>query len=106
MAKKNGGLHFCEIVDADYLGGHKLRLTFNDGLEGNIDLSDFVKGGVFKPLKDPHKFTQFGLIYGTIVWKSNGHELDIAPEYLYQRVFDAKRGKKKHGFNYFNADSW
>ena len=108
MATKKKKSTLCKIIDADYLGGHKLRLYFNDGLSGNIDLSDFVKEGVFKPLKNPDKFTQFGLIYGTIVWKPDRTkmELDIAPEYLYQRVFDTKRGKKKHGFTYFNADSW
>lgn len=107
MASKKKIDKMCEVVNADYLGGHKLRLTFNDGLAGNIDLSDFVKDGVFKPLKDPKKFTQFGLIYGTIVWKPNGSELDIAPEYLYQRVFEGLRSKsKKHGFHYFSAESW
>ena len=106
MASKIKTSALCEIVDADYLGGHKLRLTFNDGLKGTIDLSDYVDEGVFKPLKAPKKFTHFGLIYGTIVWKPNGMELDIAPKYLYQRVFDGLRGKKKHGFDYFSAASW
>jgi hypothetical protein len=107
MASRKKISSMCEVIDADYLGGHKLRLTFNDGLKGTIDLADHMTKGVFKKLEDPKKFTQFGLIYGTIVWKPDGMELDIAPEYLYQRVFDAKRDKnKKHGFSYFNADSW
>lgn len=105
MPKKKNN-EFCEIIDADYLGEHKLRLKFNDGLNGEIDLADFVKEGVFKPLQDTKKFTQFGLIYGTIVWKPDGMELDIAPEYLYQQVYNAGHGKKKHGFNYFSAESW
>ncbi len=99
----------CQVVDADYLGGHKLRLKFNDGLQGVFDFTDYVKKGVFRPLMDPKKFTQFGLMYGTIVWKprAGGMELDIAPEYLYQRVFDGLKTKqKKHGFNYFSAESW
>ncbi len=96
----------CEIVDADYLGGHKLLLKFSDGLKGEIDLTEHMNKGVFKRLKDPKKFTQFGLIYGTIVWKPDGMELDIAPEYLYQQVYDAKKGRKKHGFDYFNKESW
>ncbi len=99
----------CEIIDADYLGGHKLRLKFNDGLQGVLDFTDYVKKGVFKPLTDPKKFTHFGLMYGTLVWKPEGRgmELDIAPEYLYQRLFDGLADKtKKHGFNYFSTKSW
>lgn len=106
MPSKQKNLEMCEVVDADYLGEHKLRLKFNDGLSGDIDLSDYVSKGAFKPLEDPKKFTQFGLIYGTIVWKQGGIELDIAPEYLYQRVYDTKLGKKKHNFGYFNEKSW
>ena len=96
----------CEVVDADYLGAHRLRLRFNDGLEGEIDLADHMKKGVFQPLLDTHKFMQFGLIYGTLVWKPEGKELDIAPEYLYQQVYNQLPKKAKHGFNYFNANSW
>ena len=106
MAKKKRNT-FCEIVDADYLGGHKLSLKFNDGLQGVLDFADYVKKGVFKPLTDPKKFTHFGLVYGTIVWKPDGMELDIAPEYLYQRLFNGLKLKnKQHGFNYFSAKSW
>ena len=104
MIKRTGNI--CELVDADYLGGHKLRLKFNDGLKGEIDLSDYVRKGLFRGLEDPKNFMQFGLIYGTIVWKQNDTELDIAPEYLYQKIYDAKKGRKKHGFSYFNASSW
>ena len=94
-------------MDADYLGNHRLRLRFNDGLEGDIDLAEHMKKGVFKPLMDPHKFTQFGLMYGTLVWKPNGRELDIAPEYLYQQIYNSlPSGTAKHGFDYFNAASW
>lgn len=97
----------CEIVDADYLGGHRLHLKFNDGLEGDIDLAGHMTKGVFQPLADEGKFTQFGLIYGTLVWKPNGSELDIAPEYLYQQIYNSlPEGSAKHGFSYFNASSW
>ena len=106
MATKEKISKLCKIIDADYLGGHKLRLTFNDGFKGSIDLEDFVNKGVFRPLRDTDKFIQFGLIYGTIVWKPKGKELDIAPEYLYQKAYNAKKGKKKHGFNYFDESSW
>ncbi len=95
----------CEIVDVDYLGGHRLHLRFNDGLEGSIDLSDFVKRGVFKPLEDPKKFTQFDLIYGTIVWKPDREDLDVAPEHLYWQVHRSKP-YAKWGFDYFTPEHY
>lgn len=95
----------CEIVDADYLGSHTLRLHFNDGLKGDIDLSDYVSKGVFRPLLDIKRFKQFGLIYGTIVWKPDGKELDIAPEYLYWQVHQSKK-RAPWGFSYFSPESY
>ena len=45
---------FPEVVSVQPLGGHLLRVRFDDGAEGEIDLArhlDFV--GVFAPLSDP-----------------------------------------------------
>ncbi len=103
MAKTEKWNKRCKVTDAEYLGGHKLHLWFNDGLDGVVDLSDLVTKGVFKNLKNTKNFTAFALMFDTVVWMG---KLDLAPEYLYQRVYDAKKGKKKHGFNYFNSESW
>ena len=52
------------VTAAEYLGGHKLGLSFNDGSRKIFDFSPLIK-----------KFP-------TVSWE-NG-EIDIAPEYLYE----------------------
>jgi hypothetical protein len=73
------------ITGVEVIGNHQLRLTFKDGLVGDIDFSDHHWSGVFEPLADPACFAQ---VYvdpeiRTLVWP-NG--LDMAPEPLYERA--------------------
>ena len=78
---------FIQVKNVEYLGNYKLKVVFNDGKEGIIDLSDiFSKGKVFKQLKDKKEFSKVKLDkeLGTIVWP-NG--VDLAPEYLYFLAF-------------------
>ena len=43
-----------DIVDVKPLEGHRLRVRFEDGIEGEIDVASLVSfRGVFEPLKDP-----------------------------------------------------
>jgi hypothetical protein len=37
---------------AHSLGGHRVWLRFDDGLEGEIDLAGELRGEVFEPLRD------------------------------------------------------
>lgn len=77
------GISLTKVIDVDYLGNHQLNLTFNDGKEGKVDLSDWVKTHYDGKLEDEYEFIQFGLERGTLVWKNN---IDISPEYLYEQV--------------------
>ena len=65
--------------------GYRLRLRFEDGAEGCVDLSGLSFQGVFAPLKDPDFFRQVRVDsdLGTIVWP-NGADLD--PDVLYAEV--------------------
>jgi hypothetical protein len=64
---------------------HRLRLGFEDGGEGEVDLSGWCWHGVFEPLADPNYFRQVKLDQelGTIVWPNGA---DIAPETLHAWV--------------------
>ncbi len=77
---------FIKVKKAEYIGGYKLKLIFNDGKEGIVDLSDTLEGEIFKNLKDKKKFKNFKLDkdLGTIVWENGA---DLAPEYLYFLAF-------------------
>jgi hypothetical protein len=59
-----------------------VRLRFEDGAEGDVDLSNSRWHGVFEPLADPDYFGQVALDeeLGTIVWPNGA---DIAPETLH-----------------------
>jgi len=69
------------VTDVEFLGGHRLRLDFDDGSSGEIDFSDEEWQGVFAPLADPNYFGAVELDeeLGTIVWPNGA---DIAPETL------------------------
>lgn len=77
----------AEVIDARHLGGHRVWVKFDDGLEGEVDLHDLLWGPVFEPLKDPAYFANFTVDW-TLTWPNGA---DIAPEALYARVLKAKR---------------
>ncbi len=54
---KNG--YIPRVVDADYLSGYKIRVTFSNGEERISDFEKWVGGGVFEPLKDKDYFKKF-----------------------------------------------
>lgn len=72
-----------KIVSAEYLEGYKLRVAFDDGKEGVLDLEGHLWGEVFEPLRDVSKFKRFHVDsdLATIVWPTGA---DLAPEFLYQ----------------------
>ncbi len=77
-----------DVVDVRYVRGYVLWLKFEDGSEGEIDLTSSLRGPVFEPLKDIGYFKQVRLNpeLGTIVWPNGA---DIAPETLHQRIHAA-----------------
>jgi Protein of unknown function (DUF2442) len=72
------------------LGGYRLRLTFSDGLVGELEVDPRERGPMFEPLVDPAYFraVRVSRAAGTIVWP-NG--LDLAPETLHRRVLAQHR---------------
>lgn len=80
-----------QVVEARHLTGFILSTRFDDGTEKQIDVSQWFKGPVFEPLKDPKFFKKFFIEGGTLAWP-NG--VDIAPEALYAARESTK--KRKH----------
>ncbi len=68
------------VTDAKYVDGYKIDITFNDGVNKVVDLSNRLNGILFEPLKDINYFKNFRINGWTIEWSE---ELDLAPEYLY-----------------------
>ena len=69
------------VTGVEVVGEHRLRLVFEDGVEGEFDMSGWKWTGVFAPLADQEYFAKVALDeeLGTIVWPNGA---DIAPERL------------------------
>jgi hypothetical protein len=69
------------IEDARYVANYTVWLRFNDGSEGEVDLSAELYGEVFEPLKAPDYFRSFRVHpeLRTLVWPNGA---DFAPEFL------------------------
>jgi hypothetical protein len=72
-------------IAVEVIGEHKLRVTFKDGLVGDIDFTGRHWRGVSEPLADPAFFAKafFDPEGRTVAWP-NG--FDMAPETLYERA--------------------
>lgn len=62
-----------------------LRLTFADGLNGEVDVLDRMHGPVFEAARTPEGFAKVEADEetGTVVWPGGA---DLAPDTLYERV--------------------
>jgi hypothetical protein len=79
-----------KVTRVERLGEYRLRLTFSDGVVGDLDLAAELWGEMFEPLRD---IAQFNRVHvdpelGTLVWP-NGADLD--PEGLHDAVRPVQR---------------
>ncbi len=75
-----------DIVEVDPLDDYRLRIRFEDGAEGVIDVAQLVPfSGVFAPLRDRNEFLSVRVNpeLGTICWPSGA---DLDPDVLYSLV--------------------
>jgi uncharacterized protein DUF2442 len=72
-----------KVTKLKVLPGHKLQVTFADGLLGIVDLSKDRFEGILAPLGDESYFAQARLKDGVVTWP-NGAE--IAPDAMYDEV--------------------
>lgn len=74
-----------DITAAEVVSHGVLRLTFADGLSGEVDVLDRMRGPVFEDARTPEGFAQAKADEesGTVVWPGGA---DLAPDTLYERV--------------------
>jgi hypothetical protein len=74
-----------DVIAVRHVRDFVLWVKFEDGTEGDVDLTSSLRGPVFAPLKDVEYFAQAAVDpeLGTVVWPNGA---DIAPETLYDRV--------------------
>ena len=74
------------VVSVEWLGGHRLRVGFDNGDVGEVDLSKHMKfRGLLQPLADP-AFGSKAFVnreIGTVCWPN---DLDLDPVVLHHRA--------------------
>ena len=75
----------ARLIEAVYAGSYRIRLAYDDGTSGIVDLESELWGEMFEPLRDIAVFRSFHLDseLQTIVWPNGA---DLAPEFLYGRI--------------------
>ena len=73
------------VTKVESIGGYTLRVTFADGVVGDVDLSNELEGPMFEPLREK---AFFALAFvppdvSTVTWPNGA---DIAPEHLYSLI--------------------
>src|SRR3989338_2104496 len=73
------------VVDVKYVRDYIIWVRFNDGIDGEVDLSAELEGEVFGSLKDKDLFKTVKVdpLLQTIVWDNGA---DLAPEFLYDNL--------------------
>lgn len=76
------------------IGGYQIRLSYADGKQGVLDLSDQVGKGVFTSLKDEKNFRKVHLgSHGQIAWSD---EMEICPDAAYLEIAGQVRREMVH----------
>ncbi|MGH7468094.1 MAG: DUF2442 domain-containing protein [Longimicrobiales bacterium] len=73
------------IVEVRVRPNYRVWIRFEDGVEGEVDLSDLVGRGVFASWNDPARFAKVRVDEqsGTLSWPDG---LDVAPDTLYREL--------------------
>jgi hypothetical protein len=82
------------LVSVEHVEGYRVRVTFEDGTAGDIDLEPELWGEVFEPLRNPEAFRSFTFdeALNTITWPTGA---DLAPEFLYDSVVADRAGTSR-----------
>jgi len=78
-----------DVISAEYQGGYRIKVTFEDGKTGVVDFSKYRdRGGIFARFGDLAFFRRFRVNeeLGVLSWNDG---LDIAPETLYSEATGA-----------------
>ncbi len=84
------------IVDVQVQPDYRVWIRYEDGIEGEVDLSELVGKGVFERWSDPVEFER---VYvdddaGTIAWPGG---LDLAPDRLYRDLKPVAAPRSRSG---------
>ena len=77
-----------KVNEVRALPGGRIWVKFDDDVEGEVDLSDYVGKGVFAPLRDAQFFSKVHVsAHGSIAWND---ELELCPDAIYLELTGKK----------------
>jgi hypothetical protein len=72
------------LVSVEPLANYRLKLAYDDGASGHVDLSQFAGRGVFGAWRDVAFFNQVRIgELGELSW---GNEIELCPDALYIKL--------------------
>ena len=74
------------VASVESLPGWRLRVRFNDGLEGIVEMEREMHApdaGVFAELLDPGRFAAVHVAFGVVTWPG---EIDLAPDAMHAEI--------------------
>jgi hypothetical protein len=79
-----------KITHVETLANYRIKLSFEDGLKGTIDLSDMVGKGVFAVWTDPDKFAMVSIdpLTHTVSWLGG---IDLCADSLHDEIAQQDR---------------
>ena len=80
------------VAAVRHIRDNVLWLRFTDGVEGEVDLADELRGSLFESLRDAVAFSKVRIEHGTLAWPNGA---DWAPETLYDRVVAANSDERQ-----------
>ena len=72
-----------KAIDVKPLDGYKIKVVFNDGVSGIVDLHDLVQKGIFQTLQDEKKFRNVYTDGSAISWSE---ELELDVDNIYAEI--------------------
>ena len=78
------------IVAAQSLPDHKLKLCFDNGVEGVVNLSAEVGNGMFAAWKNPEHFASVKIVHNGRSLEWPGGEIDLCADALYLEITGKK----------------
>ncbi len=74
-------MYLPSVISAKHIGGFRVHLAFNDGVQADLDFERWLRGPIFEPLRNAEYFSRLFVEGGGVAWPNGA---DIAPETLYE----------------------
>jgi hypothetical protein len=76
-----------KATEVKALNGYKIKVSFDDGVSGIVDLNELVQKGIFQVLKDEHAFQNVYTDGAAIAWSE---ELEIDADNIYAEIMNTE----------------